>query len=330
MGRLERLRKKRHKKHRKDQGRRPRAVGSDPEPSATPLEVGAEHHLHYGSYTNSCDEILCNNSSHTTSASTCTPGPSYGSYGGQEQVHHHHHHSPPDEMEVTRKLSCLNFSTGGSVLAVSPAAIGSSLGRDMEVLSDVDLGSELASATQLDLLPTLSDKDMEGVELSSRYARKRPSRRKTNRRSKKFHYIGAKDSCASKVSSQPSVSTATLTAMTRTSSRETPSSPHRARGQGSVDSPRLSRTRSLRRLRQQRCKASQEDDPFLCFLSDTSVVPDIDTPTPITVVKGNHDMDGVEIVFEALPPAMEVQQMCDDALPNESELSESTSDRYGL
>lgn len=200
-----------------------------------------------------------------------------------------------------------------------------SLGREFDVSSDVELCSELTSATQPDVLPTLSDRDVEGMECVESYlrqARKRPSRRKTNRRCKKFRYISTRDSSSvhRKLITMAAAPQQPLPlGVVRTSSKEMPSSPHC----GCSDGSRLTRTRSFRRLKHSR--RGEEEDPLFCCFSDTSVALDLDTP-PVSA-KGNH-MEWVESMFETAPLTIEEELMCEDTLLNESELSESTSDRW--
>lgn len=105
-----------------------------------------------------------------------------------------------EEMEVTRKMSSLTFAMAmgmyrdrqgfSGVTSLEAGLAGIMREPPEEGLSETELCSELASATQLDLLPTLSDRElgqecMEGLEMAQRRARKRPSRRKPTRRTKK-------------------------------------------------------------------------------------------------------------------------------------------------
>lgn len=110
MGRLERLRKKRHRtrKPRKDLGQRPTAASSDPEPSGTPLVRGEDQE---SSCTNSCDETLglCA-SSLASSSCTTVRSPEQEQEPSKGELEHSTNCQAADEMEVTRKLSCLNFS----------------------------------------------------------------------------------------------------------------------------------------------------------------------------------------------------------------------------
>ena len=348
MGRLERLRKKKHKKQRREAVvRRPKAAGSDPERCESPSARTEEQYCS-SCTNNSCDETLtlCASSSLTSPAKCVDPTP---------------RRSPADEVEVMHKLSCLNFSIlpqdsmvrldeshhhfhdgegdrgapSVQVMAGTPSPLTN---RGYDVLSDVDLYSEMTSTTHLDLLPMLSDQDMEGVEPYFRHTRKRPSRRKTNRRAKKFRYISSRDPTST---SKTSVAMATQQplplGLVRTSSREA------CQGHRDVTpSSRLARTRSFRRVK--RSQQRYHDDDLCCF-SDTSVVLDTDTPPSLSrdlIARSSFDIPSISIggatydgldmeetdMFETTPPAMEEGCVCDDALLAESELSESTSDRY--
>lgn len=277
----------RKKRHRKGTNRLPKAPASDPE-VGTPCTKGEEQ---YSSCTNSCDEA-------------------FSRYGECVTPRGEKHSCPPDEMEVTRKLSCLNFSAlpcpsfSSFVPSSPPIDLSSSMG--FEVLSDVDL--EMTSATHLDVLPTLSDCG-EGMETHYRYARKRPSRRKSNRRTKRFRCISTRDS-----------SHGNAAAMATPHPLDMAPQPGESGGVWSMESPGLLRARSLRRL-----KCPQEDDSLLCYFSDTSAVFDMDTPPAVS--KGNHAMEWVETAPPASTAAMGAELICEDTLPNESELSSTTSDR---
>ena len=251
------------------------------------------------------------------------------------------HHSPVDEMEVTRKLSCLNFSVLPSSVAdntgqedsVQASSPGTAVLRDFEVLSDVELCSEMASATHLELLPTLSDREME-IEPCHRHARKRPSKRKTTRRTKKFRYmINTWEGAIPETHRHPTSSSAQQSLsvnFVRTSSKDTPTSPlshHEHSTRFPPSGGQLTRNRSFRRVKRSQLK--QEEDLLLCFLSDTSTVLDVDNSPAVSMVgRGNHDMEGVESIFPARPTAVTSEEKI---LPNESDLSETTtSDRYIL
>lgn len=315
MGRLRRKNKYQRRKARKEVGRRPEAPASDPE-SCGPSLLKAEDQ--YSSCTNSCDETLY-------------PLALRGLFDGKQvEQPPKPRHGPADEMEVTRKLSCLNFSVRSGDLAASPhhpspapnlaLPMAASLGFD--VVSDGEGCSELPPTTHLDLLPTLSDRGdgMEGVESHYRQARKRPSRRKTNHRAKKFRYVNSRDTSFVKAHGNP-VSMATPQqplplGVVRTSSKETSHG-----GAGSESG--LLRTRSMRQAKYSQ-KRSQEEDPLSCCLSDTSVGLDLDTPTSLYMGRGGgHHMEGVETTHHTMEAAL----ICDDTVPVESELSESTSDR---
>ena len=276
MGRL-----RRKKRHRKGTSRPPKAPASDPE-VGTPCAKGVER---YSSCANSCDEALSR-------------------YGECITPQGDDHTCPPDEMEVTRRLSCLNFSAlpGCFVPSSPPIDLSSSMG--LEVLSDVDL--EMTSTTQLDVLPTLSDNG-EGMETHYRYARKRPARRKSNRRTKRFRCISTRDS-----------SHGNTAAMATPLPLGMAPQPGESGGAWSMESPGLLRARSLRRL-----KRPQADDSLLCCFSDTSAVFDVDTPPVVS----NQTMEWVETTPPASTAAMGAELICEDTLPNESELSSTTSDR---
>jgi hypothetical protein len=209
-------------------------------------------------------------------------------------------------MEVTHKLSCLNFSVPpGDMASNSPhVALPMTASLGFEVVSDGEGCSELASTTHLDLLPTLSDRGegMEGVESHYRQARKRLSKRKMNRKAKKFRRINTSFIKAS------SVSTAT---------------PHPlgvacTSHDDMVCSDGVLKTRLLRRAKRSQ-KQGLDDDHLL---SDTSVALDVDTPTSFYGAgRGGHQME------VTTTPTLE-PYLYDDILPAESELSETTtSDR---
>ena len=310
MGRLQRIRKKRHRRqHCPAAELRPRAFGSDPEACRVTYTLGEEQFSSSGG-TNSCDDSNTSYHHHCVNCPTIYP----------------QHHCPDCvncpttyEMEVTHKLSCLNFSVlpcTPNTLAVNPGASVTPSGmvpliRDFEVSSDLEVCSEMASATQLDLLPTLSDKEMEGVESCQRHARKRPAKRKTNRRTKKFRSINSRG-----ITGETSVPKAPKYLSSGASSaqqllfiktaRDTPTSPHRSM-----------RGRSCRRGKLNGRIRHEEEDSFL---SDTSVL-------DIMELQGK-DVDEVESMFETTPPVMESEQMGNEVLVIESDLSETTSDRY--
>ena len=230
----------------------------------------------------------------------------------------------PDEMEVTRKLSCLNFS-------VLPCPAGSMIFEPVLSLPDdhnycgvhtkhevmvTDL--DLSSVVGTDLLPTLSDRDMsvDVMHNEMRYSRKRPSRRKPNKRVKKSRSsITGRENTTThtnqkhfgrSLSPPPSLCVSFVRPMAK--------------------DPQFSRTRSFRKPR---ClKSRTVDDPLLCFLSDTSAVCDIEVPS--------HDK--MDDTFDCTPPGeqcvsgVSVVDKCGGGADNdnvESDLSETTtSDRY--
>lgn len=208
----------------------------------------------------------------------------------------------PDEMEVTQRFSCLNFS----MLPCPDATMGScepSNGKNTRpdsMVTDMDINS---LAGNFNTLPTLSDKT--GYQLN-RHSRKRASRRKPNKRTKKSRYAlnnrdGAAVSKHHSLPQQPLYVSFVLPT--------------------SVD-PQFSRSRSFRRPRRQR--SQPEDDPLLCCFSDTSVMCDVDGSV------GEKMDDG----WELTPPraaqcvgGVRVMESCEavDGALNDSDLTESTS-----
>ena len=263
-----------------------------------------------------------------------------------------------DEMEVTRKLSCLNFSVlpcSCDALMVShsvehsrghhhsqeqlrhdgvhvslPAAESSRAhAADM---SDVEPYSELPSSTQLDVLPTLDHHDiedgrkMEAMDCEQRYRRKRTSRKKPNRRTKKMrlhvHHHSETSATISKQTIQPLPSSFVSQSFVADGKEKCT-----AVGQ-------LRRNRSFRRSKRQ--PRQEHTDPMLCILSDTSAMCELD------VEKGGSGEMADDDFFNATPPAVEITPMgmiieglgCMggptvslEELPNESDLTETTTDR---
>lgn len=266
-----------------------------------------------------------------------------------------------DEMEVTRKLSCLNFSVlpcSCDALMVSHRAEHShnhqhsqeqlrhdgvhvslpaaeSFRAHAADMSDVEPYSELASATQLDvLLPTLNHHDiiedgrrMEAMDCEQRHRRKRTSRKKPNRRTKKMrlhvhHY------------SETSVTTGKQTVLPLSTSFVSQSLVTDGK-EKSTAAGHLRRNRSFRRSK--RGPRQEDTDPMLCILSDTSAMCDLE------VEKGGNGEMADDDFFNATPPAEEITPMgmimeglgCMggptvslEELPNESDLTETTTDRY--
>lgn len=303
MGRLRRKNRGQRRKARKEAGRGPEAPASDPESCDPSLLKGEDH---YSSCTNSCDETVY---------------PLSAGLGDGKRVEHglKPRHAPADEMEVTHKLSCLNFSMPQGVRTPPhlPLPMTASVGFD--VVSDGEGCSELASVTHLNLLPTLSDRGegMEGVESHYRHSRKRLSKRKTNRRAKKSRYINTRDTSFVKAH-ETSVSVATSQqplplGVVRTRS-------HGGEGVACTDNNGMFRTRSFRRTKH----THLDEDPLAGCLSDTSVL-DMDTPTFLYGPRGGNQMEGVETTPH--PSSVEGTLMNGDMMPVESELSETTSDR---
>ena len=158
----------------------------------------------------------------------------------------------PDEMEVTRRFSCLNFSMLPSpdlMLALEPPHIDPGL-------SSCQLDSVDVTMTG-DVLPSLCDEDgLFGCKLN-RQSRKRPSRRKPNKRTKKIRH-----------SLNPHENSAPTKHHTVTS----PQSLCVSFVRPTATDPQFSRARSFRRPR----RPKPDDDPLLCFFSDTSVICDGD------------------------------------------------------
>lgn len=318
MGRLSRMRK-RHRKSRAvgRHERRPKAAGSDPEP------CGPESEEPFNNETNSLDDETlsqCTTTSTTACSSRCEchtlPTPIYNCV---------------DEMEVTWKLSCLNFSVlppAMSMDAVPRDVIPHPhVVRDFEVLSDVELCSELACPSHLDLLPTLSDRDMEGLEISHKQRRKRPSKRRNNhRRTKKLRYstITTPASCSKTQWVASSLAT-TSSSATALSSQQQPLPLPVVIPAKDIITPTIHPRRS-RSFRRGKCYRNQvlEDG----FLSDTSVAYDPATETGGSYGKANHqEMEWVGLDDKATPPAQEEREELATGPAIESELSETTSDR---
>ncbi len=253
---------------------------------------------------------------------------------------------PLEEMEVTRKMSTLTFAMGARLYrdqvglpeaSCYEAGLNSMMREPLEEgLSETELCSELASATQLDLLPTLSDRELgqecvNELEMAQRRARKRPSRRKPTRKTKKqrsvFIIPGVSHdrSVSPKVtrgflsSSVPSLHHPLAQNFVRTSSKENPSTVMSSAVSENI-SKRFSRARSFRRTR----RSKVEEDPLFCFLSDTSVAPDADGPSLPGSLTNSHDMEWVEPYSKATPHEVEEEEM-EEVMPNESDFTDSTS-----
>ena len=344
MGRLQRIhRKKRHRKQKRvAAGGRSEVLESEPELS----RLGTLESLSSREEEESSVSLPASPTSLSLALASSLPfgePSSHGTTSWEAGVKGKFPSEPPgtvQEMEVTRKMSSLTFAMAVSMYRDGEGFSGAtSLGAGLngimreaeEGLSETELCSELTSATQLDLLPTLSDRElgqesMEGLEMAQRRARKRPSRRKPTRRTKKQRSVVVVCDRASSpkvhrgmaASSLPSIHHPLAQNFVRTSSKEFPHavSPSAA---GDSFSKRISRARSFRRTR--RCKP--EDDPLFCFLSDTSIAPDMDGPSLSGSFK---DMEWVEPYYEATPHEVEEEEM-EENMPNESDLTETTTDR---
>ena len=260
---------------------------------------------------------------------------------GKSRDDHVGHH---DEMEMTRRMSSLTFAMAvgmykeGDAFSTPSCVESGLLGITQDVgerMSETELCSELTSATQLDLLPMLSDREMgqecmEGLDIAQRRARKRPSRRKACRKTKKQRSVTVVPGNSIDRASSPKVvkgtSSSTFPAaycplvpnIVRTSSKDAP--PSLSPTADSVTT-RLSRVRSFRRTR----RSKVEEDPLFCFLSDTSVAPETDGPVQSSVYLLNHDMEWAEPYYEATP--QEVEEEMEENLLNESDFTETTTDR---
>ena len=274
-----------------------------------------------------------------------------------------------DEMEVTRKLSCLNFSVlpcsapdallfsssraepesgqyledqNGVLLPVFESVRGSIQAVDM---SDIEQYSERPPATQLDvLLPSVdhqllqgqgggidSRRELEAMDCEQqRRRRKRTSRKKPNRRTKKMRLHHQAEGGTLTASKPPAGFQPIISSFV-------PSTMHNNEGKEGemVAAGQLKRTRSLRRSKRQ----SRTAEPMSCILSDTSAMCELDGERGTNV----GEMPNSDDFFNATPPAEEIPPMdmtmmeglgCMggpavslEELPNESDLTETTTDR---
>ena len=268
-----------------------------------------------------------------------------------------------DEMEVTRKLSCLNFSVlpcapdtllqqqqppTSSQYQEGPCEHAPSAGGDdtlrgvihvADNMSDIEPYSELhvIPTVQLDdaLFPSASGGDKrpaEAMDCEQRRRRKRPSRKRPNRRTKKMrmHHHSEGPNISTRSTVQP-LSVNFIGGSFADATRE----------KDLVESQeRLRRNRSFRRLKRQ--SRSEHHDPTLCILSDTSAICEFDQE------KGGNGGVGGEMAqddfFDSTPPAEggalpAIDMMIEglgciggpsvslEELPNESDLTETTTDR---
>ena len=260
-----------------------------------------------------------------------------------------------DEMEVTRKLSCLNFSVlpcAADTLLLPPhhqdgvrghaSCAGDTLQGSIHAadnMSDVEPYSELVSATQLDhiLLPTIDHNNREGeddggkrlevMDCEQRRRRKRPSRKRPNRRTKKMRMHHHSEGPISMI--KPTVQP--LSANFIGGPFADPKDKELVEGQ-----ERLRRNRSFRRSK--RHNRSENNDSMLCILSDTSAICEFDQEK----ARNGGEM-AEDDFFDCTPPAEGVlphmgmmmeglgciggPSVSLEELPNESDLTETTSDR---
>ena len=259
-----------------------------------------------------------------------------------------------DEMEVTRKFSCLNFS----VLPCAPDAAllqpptscthhpdgarghaGDTLGCSIRVadnMSDTEPYSELVPAAHLDdvLFPTIDDcggeggsERLEAMDCEQRRRRKRPSRKRPNRRTKKMrmHHHSEGPTSALKSTVQPLSANFIGGSFADTRDKDLVESQERLR-----------RNRSFRRSKRQ--SRHESNDPTLCILSDTSAICEFDQE------KGGFGGEmAQDDFFDSTPPAgggaLPIDMMMEglgclggpsvslEELPNESDLTETTTDR---
>ena len=345
--------RRRHSKHsQKRQNQRPKRRGGRSEPSQ-PLrrahgsdpECGVREGVTDSPLWNSLDE---------QSLAGLSPPPSLSALVAADYVYKSGLSS--DEMEVTRKLSCLNFSVlpcSGDTLMLStrtghdhnhqqqctddihvPAESFRFHAINAADMSDVEPYSELPSATQLNvLLPSLDrccvneGHGLEAMDCEQRRRRKRASRKKPNRRTKKIrlhihHHPESSAMTSSKHTVQP-----------LSSNFVQPSFTADGKEKGSSAS-QLRRTRSLKRSKRQ---VRPEDN--LCILSDTSAMCEFDQE------RGANGEMVEEEFFNSTPPAEGIPTMgmmmeglgCIggptvslEELPNESDLTETTSDRCSM
>lgn len=209
-----------------------------------------------------------------------------------------------DEMEVTKRLSCLNFSVIPCAMDPEFFSCGTNIPGGGE--SDAELYSELTSTTHLDVLP--GERDLE--ECSKRQGRKRASRRRPSKRTKKMKssYSGNEFSAAK------GKARSTVVPLVRFNPLSC--SRHPTRGRNSAINTALHPvSRSARRM-------EVEEDSMSCLFSDTSAVCDIEMPQDVSE----------ELFDDHTPPALpnDSGYPCNevDFSGNESELSGSTTDRW--
>ena len=257
-----------------------------------------------------------------------------------------------DEMEVTRKLSCLNFSVlpcSADTLMLSRneqtsshrrhhqdgvhscrAPAGESLTPTIQAadMSDVEPYSELVSATQPCVpLPTYDHNDegvrlLEDMDCEQRRRRKRASRKKPNRRTKKMRLHHHSENSTIKSSIIQPLSTNFIHGHPMYTD---------VKDKEGLAVGKLRRTRSFRRSKRQ--SRPEQSDPMLCILSDTSAMCELDHDKELMVEDDFFDctppaegIPSIGMMMEGLGcisgPTVSLEE-----LPNESDLTETTSDR---
>ncbi len=198
-----------------------------------------------------------------------------------------------DEIEVSRRLSCLNFSMlpcPDPAINYQPSNASSDQIQAMPMSLDVDLFS---LGGNYDILPSLSDRDA-GFGCRAKQTRKRSSRRKPNKRTKKCRYSLNND-----ISSIPK--------------HGSPQQPlYISFVRPTPEDPQFSRTRSFRRSRHS--KLLPKDDPLLCIFSDTSVAYDIE---------GCDSAERMDDGFNPTPPGAQCVGVMDGVECVEGELHDS-------
>ena len=231
----------------------------------------------------------------------------------------HHAASGSDDMEVTKRLSCLNFSVIPCAMdpenfscEAGSACIAAGGGECASDVDTVDLLSELTSATNLDILPGERD-----APLNRRQGRKRSTRRKPNKKTKKLKssyttmWNHGHTSTCTHIGHGKAVKRSTLSQL-----RFNPLAP----GKDGYPHTHTLASSSQPPAHSQR-RMDLDEDSMSCFLSDTSAMCEMEML-----------QDGEDDMFDCTPPAdpSDSGYACHDVdlSGNESELSESTTDRY--
>ena len=218
--------------------------------------------------------------------------------------------SESDEVEVTKRLSCLNFSAIPCAIDPENFSCGHEVGNIPGGMADEQSEVELVtSATYLDILPTDSE------NLNRRQSRKRASRRRPNKKVKKMKssnymsgYHGTTH-CSGYGKAKRSYPSQSL--RYNPLSRKSPKS--RSTSAGST--PVRVHSPAKRMM-----EVEEEDTGSMYLFSDTSAVCEIE------MIQDADDM------FDCTPPTSDPvsngYSYHNDLSGNESELSESTTDRW--